>query len=287
VSTKNPDVADPASEQPLLTQLTGPDGHDGGMLLFGPDGYLYFSFGDGDAHYPEPIASHQRIDRGFFGAVLRLDVDQKEGSLPPNPHPAVHPGTYAVPPDNPFVGAASFNGAAVAPARVRTEFWAVGLRNPWRLDFDPATGLLWCGDVGLHEREEIDVIVRGGNYGWDYREGGIAGPHGRAPDAAHFIEPVWEYDHSLGLSITGGFVYHGKNFPELEGKYLFSDYVLGTLWALAPDGAKSVGRDRVTQIGKVAGAVAFSRDADGEPLIASYTEDKIYRLARKTGAGAK
>jgi glucose/arabinose dehydrogenase len=277
----NGSTADLASETPMITQATGPNGHDGGQLLFGADGYLYLSFGDGDAHFLEPIVSHQRIDRGFFGSVLRIDVDQRPGGLPPNPHPAVHAGTYLVPPDNPFIGATSFNGAPVAPAKVRTEFWAVGLRNPWRLDFDPETGRLWCGDVGLHDREEIDLIVRGGNYGWDYREGTIAGPHRGPPAAAQFIPPLWDYDHSEGLSITGGFVYHGKKFPELAGKYLFGDFVLGKIWALTPDGEKSVDTSHVVQIGKVPGVVAFTRDPDGEPLMASYTEEKIYRFGAK------
>jgi glucose/arabinose dehydrogenase len=284
ISAANPGVADPDSETPLLTQPTGPQGHDGGMLLFGPDGYLYLSLGDGDEHFGEPIISHQRIDRGFFGAVLRIDVDKKPGSLQPSPHVAVHPGTYTIPPDNPFVGATTFNGAAVTPGRVRTDFWALGLRNPWRLDFDPATGALWCGDVGLHDREEIDLITRGGNYGWNYREGIIAGPRRGPPDAAHFIEPLWDYDHTVGASITGGFVYHGKNFPELEGKYLFGDYVLGKIWALTPDGDKPVGNDHVVQIGKVPGVVAFTRGPDGDPLMASFTEDKIYRFERRPGA---
>src|SRR5688500_7460484 len=127
VSMTNPAVADRASEFPLITQLTGPGGHDGGMILFGLDGYLYLSIGDGDQNIPEIDATHQRIDRGFFGGLLRIDVDNKPGSLPPNAHPSVHAGAYSVPADNPFVGAATFNGDAVVPASVRTEFWAVGL----------------------------------------------------------------------------------------------------------------------------------------------------------------
>ena len=105
VSSTNPNIADLASETPLISQLTGPGGHDGGTLLFGPDGYLYLSLGDGDQNVPEVDAAHQRIDRGFFGAVIRIDVDQRAGSLAPNPHASVHPGTYTIPPDNPFVGA--------------------------------------------------------------------------------------------------------------------------------------------------------------------------------------
>ena len=142
VSPTHANLADPASETPLITQLTGAGGHDGGMVLFGPDGYLYLSVGDGDQGVPEIDAAHQRIDRGFFGGVLRIDVDQRSGSLPPNPHPSVHAGTYSIPPDNPFVGAASFNGEPIVPVAVRTEFWAVGLRNPWRMSFDSADGRL-------------------------------------------------------------------------------------------------------------------------------------------------
>lgn len=285
-SAGEPQVADVATELPLLTQPTGPQGHDGGDLLFGPDGYLYLSLGDGDEHYPEPARSHQSIERSFFGAVLRLDVDQKPGSLPPNPHPAVHPGAYAVPPDNPFVGATSFNGTKVAPAHVRTEFWCVGLRNPWRLAFDPATGRLWCGDVGLHDREEVDLLVRGGNYGWDFREGTIAGPRGSAaPAGVRFVEPIWEYTRPLGLSITGGFVYRGKAFPELAGKYLFGDYVMGQIWALEPNEDKAVSVERVTQIGQASTVVAFTADpGTDDVLLTSFGKGQILKLVRKAAA---
>lgn len=280
VSADNPNAADLASERPMISQPSGPGGHDGGELLFGPDGYLYLSLGDGDEHLQEPTISHQRIDRSFFGAIIRIDVDQKPGSLAPNPHPSVHPGTYAVPPDNPFVGAASFNGRPVAPTAVRTEFWAVGLRNPWRMAFDSATGWLWCGDVGLHLHEEIDVVVRGGNYGWDYREGVIAGPSAsRMPAAAKLIEPIWDYDHAEGISITGGFIYHGAAYPELEGKYLFGDYGFGKIWALDPDGSKAVGPARVRQIATTPTVVAFTLDPrNGDVLLASLGENQIFRL---------
>ncbi|HWA09020.1 MAG TPA: PQQ-dependent sugar dehydrogenase [Opitutaceae bacterium] len=280
VSPSNPDVADLASELPMISQPSGPGGHDGGELLFGSDGYLYLSLGDGDEHLAEPTISHQRIDRSFFGAIIRIDVDKKPGSLPPNPHPAVHPGTYTVPPDNPFIGATSFNGRPVIPTSVRTEFWAVGLRNPWRMAFDPATGWLWCADVGLHLHEEIDLIVRGGNYGWDYREGVIAGPSAsHMPADGKFIEPIWDYDHSTGISITGGFVYHGAAYPELEGKYLFGDYGFGKIWALEPDGSKAVNPSRVRQIATTPTIVAFTLDPrNGEVLIASLGEDQVFRL---------
>lgn len=278
VSERNPAVGDVTTARPLISQPTGPEGHDGGEIVFGPDGYLYLSLGDGDAHLREPRLSHQRIDRSFFGAIIRIDVDRKPGSLAPNPHPAVHADSYAVPPDNPFVGATSFNGQPVAPGSVRTEFWAVGLRNPWRMAFDPETGRLWCGDVGLHLREEIDVITRGGNYGWDFREGVIAGPHGGPPAAAQFIGPVWDYDHSAGISVTGGLVYRGKNLPGLAGKYLFADYGFPRIWALEPDGERPVDAARVRQIASGENIVAFMMNpGNGEVWLTSFG-GKILRL---------
>jgi glucose/arabinose dehydrogenase len=279
---REPLVADVKSELPLLTQPTGPHGHDGAMLLFGPDGYLYLSLGDGDEHYPEPQRSRQSIERSFFGGVLRLDVDRRAGSLAPNAHPAVHAGAYAVPADNPFVGATHFNGAGVVLARVRTEFWCVGLRNPWRMAFDPVTGFLWCGDVGLKAREEVDILVRGGNYGWNFREGSLAGTRGRAPAEARFVEPVWDYPPAQGLSVTGGLVYRGHAYPELVGKYLFADYVTARLWALEPDGDRPVGVERVREIGQAPTIVAFALDPrNDEVLLTSFGAGKILRLVRK------
>src|SRR5688572_1558059 len=132
VSASDLNAADPNSEQPLITQRDEASNHNGGQLQFGPDGFLYLSVGDeGGAN--DQFQNSQRIDRDFFSGVLRLDVDQRPGSLPPNPHPAVHLGTYAIPLDNPWVGAVAFNGTTVDPSTVRSEFWAVGLRNPWRM----------------------------------------------------------------------------------------------------------------------------------------------------------
>src|SRR5207249_2074951 len=131
--------------------------------------YLYVSLGDeGDQN--DAGNNSQRIDKDFFSGMLRIDVDNRPDSLAPNPHAAMSSKTYSIPADNPFVGVTSFNGKAVDPTKVRTEFYAVGLRNPWRFSFDPVTGILYCGDVGGDQREEIDIIIKGGNYGWAYRE---------------------------------------------------------------------------------------------------------------------
>ena len=285
ISANNPDAADPGSEQRLIAQEDKASNHNGGELLFGTDGYLYLSMGDEGAGN-DKFENSQRIDKDFFSGILRLDVDRKRGSLVPNPHPAVRAGTYAVPPDNPFVGATTFNGLPVDPARVHTEFWAVGLRNPWRMSFDPATGKLWCGEVGQNLHEEVDIIVRGGNYGWNFREATFPfvpkGATERTPPAgAKFIDPVWQYPRTEGLSITGGIVYRGGRHRDLQGKYVFADYVTGKIWALDPDGDKAVGPERVRQIATEATVVSFGRDPhNGDVLLASLNRGEILRLVK-------
>ncbi len=270
-SATNPNAADPASEQLLIAQPDEASNHNGGELLFGPDGYLYLSIGDEGA-YNDILGNSQRIDKDFFSGVLRIDVDRRPGNLPPNPHSAVQPGTYSVPRDNPFVGTTRFNGEPVAPAALRTEFWAVGLRNVWRMAFDSVTGQLWAADVGQKSSEEIDLIVRGGNYGWNYREAQGRGPRA-TPEGLTFLEPIWDYPRSEGFSITGGFVYRGTRYPDLNGHYVFADFVSGRVWALQPDGERRVSADRVRQIAQVAAVTAFGLDPrTGDILLASLTQ---------------
>jgi len=285
ISATDPDAADPQSEQPILAQADQAGNHNGGELLFGPDGYLYVSLGDEGAG-DDRFGNSQRIDKNFFSGILRLDVDRKPGSLAPNAHPASRPDTYAIPADNPWVGAKEFNGLPVDPAKVRTEFWAVGLRNPWRMSFDSATGRLWCGDVGQNSYEEVDVIVRGGNYGWNVREALHPFAKGQAaPPAPKFLDPVWEYPRSQGISITGGLVYHGNNYAGLEGKYLFADYAFGRVWALTPDGDKPVAADRVQQIASVPSVTSFGRDPrTGDVLLTSLSSNQVFRLVPATAA---
>jgi len=280
-------VADPASEAPLLTQRDEASNHNGGQILFGPDGYLYLSLGD-EGGGNDQFQNSQRIDRDFFAGVIRIDVDRRPGSLPPHPHPAVHADTFTIPPDNPFVGATTFNGAAVAPGAVRTEFWATGLRNPWRMAFDSASGRLWLGDVGQGSREEINVIVRGGNYGWSYREGTLNGPRGNPPAGAAFLAPIWEYPNpSQGQSVTGGFVYRGARYPSLVGHYLFADFASGRIWSLQPDGDNPVPASSVQLLATDSGISAFALDpATGDILLCDLLEGALKRLVASPAGGA-
>ncbi len=308
VSATDANQADPASEVPLITQVDQAPNHNGGQLAFGPDGYLYLSLGDeGGAN--DQYQNSQRIDKNFFSGLLRLDVDHKPGSLPPNPHPSVHAGTYAVPADNPWVGAKTFNNLPVDPAKVHTEFWAVGLRNPWRWSFDPVTNLLWLADVGQDRIEEIDLIKRGGNYGWNYREGNepflVPARGGRGPGApgadsstprvlplgVTFEEPIYTYFHpglggtpaDTGNSITGGFVYRGQALPALNNRYLFADYQSGLICALGPvqadNAGKLIGKVSVQLIARRPGIVSFGQDpVTGDVLLANISTGHIERL---------
>lgn len=277
----NPNAANPNSELRLLLQNDEAGNHNAGDIHFGPDGYLYVAVGD-EGGGNDTYNNSQTITKDFFAGILRIDVDKRPGNLPPNSHPAATTN-YAVPADNPFVGATSFNGVTVNPQAVRTEFWAVGLRNPWRFSFDPATGLLYCADVGQNVWEEINIITRGGNYGWAYREGRHSGPK-TAPGGFTSINPIFEYSHGTGTnqgySVTGGVVYRGNRLPQLTGAYVFADYVSGNVWALRYDGSVASDFRRITTQGGIAG---FGTDpSNGDVLIANQSLDTIQRLVHST-----
>lgn len=276
-SENNPNVADPKSEQLLIVQPDEASNHNGGEILFGADGYLYLSIGDEGA-YNDIFENSQRLTKDFFAGIIRIDVDRRPGNLPPNPHPAVQAGTYLVPKDNPFVGATRFNDETMDPVAIRTEFWAVGLRNVWRMSFDPATGQLWAGDVGQNSAEELDLIARGGNYGWNYREARGRGPR-KVPEGLTFDEPIWDYPRTEGTSVTGGFVYRGTRYPDLDGQYLFADYASGKVWALRPDGDKRVSADRVRQIALIPTITSFGLDPRTGDILLACLAQGVVRLA--------
>ncbi len=283
VSPGDPQVADPASEQPLITQADPANNHNGGDLHFGPDGFLYISVGDGGG--ANDVFNNARfINKGFHAAILRIDVDRKPGSLPPNPHPAVARDArglahYAVPADNPFIGATSHHGVAVDPATVRTEIWATGLRNVWRFSFDAPTGRLFAGDVGQNLFEEVNLITKGGDYGWSHREGFHAfdlGPgKDQPPEEFHPIDPIFEYPRTTGLSVTGGVVYHGSEFPEFKGAYVCADYAFGRIIVLREKDAKWE-HEIVAVEGGIAGLGTDPRN--GELLFANLGKGVVMRL---------
>lgn len=271
----------------LFQQHDQAPNHNGGDLAFGPDGYLYVSTGDeGGAN--DTYSNGQRIDRDFFSSILRLDVDGRPGSLLPNSHPANEAflGNYRVPADNPYVGATNFLGRTVTPGAVRTEFYSVGWRNPWRMSFDPVTGELWVGDVGQGARETVAITSAGANHGWAYREGTVAGPASAVSGfttnpAFRYRAPLYVYAHGngsmQGVSITGGVVYRGTRLSQLSGAYVFADYGVPNVWALRrnPNG----GAPTVTRIASQGGISAFGTDPrNGDVLAAHHGGARILRL---------
>lgn len=304
-SATNPQAADPASERILIQQIKDASNHNGGDLHFGPDGYLYMSWGD-EGNANDTLNNSQTITKDFWSSITRIDVDLEpqdygpndgtggdDANLRPNHHSAIVNDAsgnprYEVPADNPWVGASTFLGSAVNPANVRTEFWAVGLRNPWRMSFDPLTGELWCADVGQGAREEVNRIVRGGNYEWAFREGTQTGAKwsSRPSGWTSSHPPVYDYSHGAGSmqgqSVTGGIVYRGTRIPQLDGKYLFADYVSGNIWSL-DDSVNPVVVERIGGEGAIAG---FGRDpANGDPLLADL-DGSIRRLRLRTETAA-
>ena len=276
-----------SSEIPLITQYDEGDGHNINDLHFGPDGYLYIATGDeGDGGTGDDFNNAQKIDKDFFSAIMRIDVDKKAGNLTPNAHAASSPGAYKIPADNPFVGATSFNGIAVNPNNVRTEFFAVGFRNPWRFSFDPQTSKIYEGDVGQHSREEINLVVKGGNYGWSFKEGTLDGPKiSSMPAGFTSIPPLTEYGpgytEDSGMSVTCGVVYRGTALPGLDGNLIFADYQSGNVWAMNIDTQPYTKR---RLLGAGTGIAGFGYDPrNGDVLAVHHDSGKILRLQYSSG----
>jgi len=265
VSPDDPNRADAKSEEEILRVKQPFWNHNGGTIAFGPDGYLYIALGDGGSGN-DPLMNGQNLNT-LLGAILRVDVD---GTTPKDPEDdSSVPLAYAIPADNPFAG---------FPGMARPEIWAYGLRNVWRMSFDRQTGQLWAADVGQNLWEEINLIRRGGNYGWNLREAKHKfGPGGSGP-REDLIDPIFEYHHKVGKSITGGHVYRGQRLPQLAGKYIYADYVTGKLWALAYDAkAGRVAGNHPIPGGKMP-VLSFGEDEPGEVYFCT-DDGKIHRFS--------
>ena len=258
MTAAEPPRLDVASEEIVLTYLQG--GHNGGDLHFGPDGMLYISTGDSaDPNPPDRLKTGQDIT-DLLSSVLRIDVDRKEAGK-----------NYAIPKDNPFVG------TVIDGKPARGEVWAYGFRNPWRMSFDRGTGDLWVGDVGWELWELVHKVERAGNYGWSAVEGrqpvNTAVKLGPTP----IRPPVVEIPHTEGASMTGGYVYRGKKFPQLAGKYVFGDWVTKRVWAAEVKGTELVDLKEIAP--PTVRVVAFGQDADGELFLLDYDAGTVHAFA--------
>ena len=210
-SSNNANQADPSSETILLTFEQPYSNHNGGQVSFGPDGYLYIAVGDGGSGGDPHDNGQNRAT--LLGTILRIDVNKHEADK-----------KYGIPTDNPFANNKS---------GYRQEIYAYGLRNPWRFSFDAANGRLWTGDVGQNAYEEIDIIEKGGNYGWNTMEGNHCFEPRTGCNRSGLKSPIHEYGRNEGISVTGGFVYRGPTLTGLVGKYIYADYATRRIWSLA------------------------------------------------------
>lgn len=250
-------LGDPSSGEILLTFKQPFKNHNGGEVAFGPDGYLYIATGDGGSG-GDPLGNGQNLET-LLGKILRIDVDQKGGDK-----------LYAIPEDNPFYR--NTDG-------YREEIYAYGLRNPWRFSFDRDTGKLWAADVGQSTLEEIDIIENGHNYGWSTMEGSLCFDPKNNCKQDGITTPIWEYNpEGGGASITGGYVYRGKEIPSLVGKYVFSDFVDGRIWTLSFDGANKAVAEKLEL--EEFNITSFGEDEAGE-IYASLYDGRIVRLITK------
>ncbi|MDR2877989.1 MAG: PQQ-dependent sugar dehydrogenase [Chromatiales bacterium] len=248
--------ADAASERVLLEIEQPFSNHNGGQIAFGPDGMLYIGMGDGGSA-DDPLGNGQNLAT-LLGKMLRIDAGIKAGS---------DARAYDIPADNPFI----------ATRGARPEIWAYGLRNPWRFSFDRDTGLLYVGDVGQNRQEEIDVIARGGNYGWNLMEGDLC--HRATPAQCarmELLRPILTYGRSDGVAVIGGYVYRGAAMPTLCGTYIYGDYGSGRVWGLRyADDHVGTQRELLHTDHSIS---AFGEDAIGELYLLDYGAGKILRI---------
>lgn len=261
-------VVDPSTQLRVLQIFEPFPNHNGGTILFGPDGMLYIALGDGGAAN-DPFANAQS-KQSLLGKVLRIDVRSATKEKP-----------YAIPADNPF---AKEDGA-------RGEIWCYGMRNPWRLSFDRANGDLWCGDVGQDRIEEVDRLVKGGNYGWNWMEASEVfvqrRPKAPVPEGLQMIAPIAEYPRKDGISVTGGHVYRGKALPALVGQFVYGDFVTLRVWAVRED--RENGKHRVVSLARAPMPISsFAEEPDGELLVCGWADEgKIFRIVPAPAAVTK
>ncbi len=254
VLADDPYRADPSSEVDYLTVDQPYPDHNGGMLAFGPDGFLYAGLGDGGSAN-DPLGAGQSLTT-VLGKILRLDVDSEADA-------------YAIPPDNPFAGTSD----------AQPEIWAFGLRNPWRFSFDRQTGDVFIADVGQNMWEEVSfqpaASAGGENYGWNIMEATHCFQSDTC-DQTGLTLPIFEYQHNQGCSITGGYIYRGQLYPEMNGNYFVSDYCSGIIWRLFPDGERWQ-TDIVLDSDLIISS--FGEDFNGEVYVMNYVAGGVYRLA--------
>jgi len=249
-------VLDESSEEILLTVMQVAGNHNGGNLAFGPDGFLYAGFGDGGSSSAQ---QNGQDTTNVLATIIRVDVD---GAAP-----------YEIPADNPFAGnteCAQGEGTLDCP-----EIFAFGFRNPWRFSFDRQTGELWVGDVGQNSWEEVNRVEISENYGWSEREGAhcFDPPTNCSTDN---VDPITEYGHDVGSSITGGYVYRGSDIPDLQGFYVFGDFVSGRIWVVAADSEQGVDPDELVDTNLQ--IASFAESNEGELYILDFSTGTIHQI---------
>lgn len=264
VKSGNPNEADPDSELPILNASQPFNNHNGGCIKFGPDGYLYIGLGDGGSG-GDPQGNGQKKST-FLGKILRIDVNNSSPLAP-----------YAVPANNPFVGQTSY----------LPEIWSLGWRNPWRFSFDRLTGDMWIGDVGQNAREEVDfepAASGGRNYGWRCYEGSNQYNSNGCQPASAYVFPAFSYANpSIGCSITGGFIYRGSKYPDLQGVYLVADYCSGRIWGTRRNDDGTFSTSELVNLGDYEFS-SFGEDRNGELYVALLSSGKIQKITELCSA---